>query len=117
VKIMDLLKDSVKPLLILLVSFLLTDVLLIAAFVEHGTFDNFMDASWESWSGNDFIPTGWGVTSIIILIAALAAGFSLWYLRASIKATFIPYIACILIVIGGIFLQIILYQINVIIIW
>lgn len=116
-KIMDILKDSISPVLILLAAFFLTNLVLIPVFTNHANFDDFMDATWLNWGNRVNIPKASGIVLIIILIAALAAGFAMWYLRDTWKIKYNTYIVYALMAVAGVSLQMILYGININMVW
>ena len=116
-KILDMLKDSISPVLILLAAFFLTNLVLIPVFTIHSLFDDFMDATWQSWGNRVNIPKALGIVLIIILIATLVAGFLLWYMRDTWKIRYNTYIVYALMAVAGISLQLILYGININMVW
>ena len=104
--------EKKDALLLLLVSFFITFIVMMVLFrINWLIFEGYMGMYWANLFGIELIPSIWGWIFIAITIALGAASF---YLLFSDKSDILTKLLMIL---TGVFLQLLLYGINTKFIW
>ena len=122
-EIIEKLKELIIPLLIFTASFTITVLITIGVFiqaraVDFDTMSNLLAPYWVTALQNaELTLTALGVAVIVLIIASLAGGFTLWGLRNTYQIKYNTYIVYALMAVAGAFLEIILNGMFLKIIW
>jgi len=115
IKALDAMERSTQirtALLFVLGSFFLTFIIMMIVFrIEWGIFHFYMNIWWANEFGIELIPSLWGWILIAVLIVFAAISFYLLYSRKN------EILTKVMLIITGVFLQLLLYGINTKFIW